>query len=237
MSTMWVEGVKWEQISINFAKFQLISINFAKFQPISINFGKFQPISINFGKFQPISTHFQTFPINFHQISTNFESFPINFQQIIIKFQQSFLIRSFFVNLISTNLWEFDDKSNLLFSGNAYIRTNYSKHLLLLLFWRVSLTYRVKSAHKLKLTDQQLLSWMLPIIFVMAVYLGAWTLSATPHGETILTGTMKFTQCSYNWWDHSLAIGKYHWNCYSESLLLLQLYCQVTEIIVNGLIW
>ena len=77
-----------------------------------------------------------------------------------------------------------------------------------LLLLRVSLTYRVKSAHKLKLTDQQLLSWMMPIIFVMAVYLGAWTLSAPPHGETVLTGTMKFTQCSYNWWDHSLAIGK-----------------------------
>ena len=79
------------------------------------------------------------------------------------------------------------------------------------LCFRVSLTYRVKSAHKLKLTDQQLLSWMMPIIFVMAVYLGAWTLSAPPHGETILTGTLKFTQCTYNWWDHSLAIGNLLW--------------------------
>jgi len=67
----------------------------------------------------------------------------------------------------------------------------------------------VKSAHKLKLTDQQLLSWMLPIIFVIVVYLGAWTASSPPTGETILTGTMKFTQCVYNWWDHSLAIGEF----------------------------
>ena len=72
---------------------------------------------------------------------------------------------------------------------------------------RVSLTYLVKSAHKLKLTDQQLLQWMFPILLVMVVYLGAWTASAPPKGEEIPTGTMKFTQCTYNWWDHSLAIG------------------------------
>ena len=37
--------------------------------------------------------------------------------------------------------------------------------------YRVSLTYRVKSAHKLKLTDKQLLHWMFPILAVMVVYL------------------------------------------------------------------
>lgn len=67
----------------------------------------------------------------------------------------------------------------------------------------------MKSAHKLKLTDQQLLQWMVPIMLVATVYLGAWTASDPPTGEFILTGpTMKFTQCTYNWWDHSLAIGK-----------------------------
>ena len=81
---------------------------------------------------------------------------------------------------------------------------------LLMKTWRVSLTYRVTSAHKLRLTDRQLLQWMLPILLVSSVYLGAWTLSDPPRGEFILTGpTMRFTQCSYNWWDHSLAIGLY----------------------------
>lgn len=99
----------------------------------------------------------------------------------------------------------------------ACVATKWTRHMgfcitfssLLMKTWRVSLTYRVKSAHKLKLTDQQLLQWMVPIMLVATVYLGAWTASDPPTGEFILTGpTMKFTQCTYNWWDHSLAIGK-----------------------------
>lgn len=50
---------------------------------------------------------------------------------------------------------------------------------------RVSLTYRVKSAHKVKLTDNQLLQWMVPILLVMLIYLGTWTLSATPSAEVV----------------------------------------------------
>jgi hypothetical protein len=46
--------------------------------------------------------------------------------------------------------------------------------------FRVSLTYRVKSAHKLKLTDKQLLQWMLPILLIMLTYLAAWTISDPP---------------------------------------------------------
>ena len=98
--------------------------------------------------------------------------------------------------------------------GNLNLLLNRAKIYLfeifcILLWCRVSLTYRVKSAHKLKLTDQQLLQWMVPIMLVATVYLGAWTASDPPTGEYILTGpTMKFTQCTYNWWDHSLAIGK-----------------------------
>jgi hypothetical protein len=74
---------------------------------------------------------------------------------------------------------------------------------------RVSLTYRVKSAHKVKLTDKQLLQWMFPILLVMLIYLGTWTLSAPPNGEDIFDNSgLRFKQCTYNWWDHSLAIGQ-----------------------------
>lgn len=52
-------------------------------------------------------------------------------------------------------------------------------------FHRVSLTYRVKSAHKVKLTDKQLLQWMVPILLVMLIYLGTWTLSAPPYAEKV----------------------------------------------------
>ena len=51
---------------------------------------------------------------------------------------------------------------------------------LLMKTWRVNLTYRVKSAHKLKLTDKQLLQWLFPILLLMIIYLGAWTISDPP---------------------------------------------------------
>lgn len=57
---------------------------------------------------------------------------------------------------------------------------------LLMKTWRVSLTYRVKSAHKVKLTDKQLLQWMVPILLVMIIYLMTWTLSATPFAERVI---------------------------------------------------
>ncbi|KAB0794215.1 hypothetical protein PPYR_13835 [Photinus pyralis] len=97
------------------------------------------------------------------------------------------------------------------------IATKWTRHLgfcitytaLLMKTWRVSLTYRVKSAHKVKLTDKQLLQWMVPILLVMLIYLGTWTLSDTPIAEDIKDSTgLRFKQCSYNWWDHSLAIGE-----------------------------
>ncbi|XP_046988866.1 probable G-protein coupled receptor CG31760 [Schistocerca americana] len=97
------------------------------------------------------------------------------------------------------------------------IATKWSRHLgfcitytaLLMKTWRVSLTYRVKSAHKVKLTDKQLLQWMFPILLVMLIYLGTWTLSAPPTAEEIHDSIgLRFKQCSYNWWDHSLAIGE-----------------------------
>lgn len=91
----------------------------------------------------------------------------------------------------------------------------YGANLFLVIFfsdnfaYRVSLTYRVKSAHKVKLTDKQLLQWMVPILLVMLIYLSTWTLSATPDAEVITDQDgLKFKQCCYNWWDHSLAIGK-----------------------------
>ncbi|XP_041982226.1 probable G-protein coupled receptor CG31760 [Aricia agestis] len=97
------------------------------------------------------------------------------------------------------------------------IATKWTRHMgfcitytaLLMKTWRVSLTYRVKSAHKLKLTDKQLLQWMAPILLIMLVYLGTWTLSAPPDAEVITDNLgLKFKQCTYNWWDHSLAIGE-----------------------------
>ncbi|XP_037927635.1 probable G-protein coupled receptor CG31760 [Teleopsis dalmanni] len=97
------------------------------------------------------------------------------------------------------------------------IVTKWTRHMgfcitytsLLMKTWRVSLTYRVKSAHKVKLTDKQLLQWMVPILLVMLIYLGTWTISDTPYAEFIHDQDgLKFKQCSYNWWDHSLAIGE-----------------------------
>lgn len=84
-----------------------------------------------------------------------------------------------------------------------------------MIFLRVSLTYRVKSAHKVKLTDKQLLQWMIPILLVMLIYLGTWTLSATPNAHVIADNQgLQFYQCEYNWWDHSLAIGNTKLNIY-----------------------
>lgn len=50
---------------------------------------------------------------------------------------------------------------------------------------------------------------MVPILLVMLIYLGTWTVSAPPYAEVIADNhDLKFYQCSYNWWDHSLAIGE-----------------------------
>jgi len=98
------------------------------------------------------------------------------------------------------------------------IATKWTRHMgflltyssLLLKTWRVNLTFRVKSAHKLKLTDKQLLQWLFPILLVMIIYLAAWTLSDPPQGIYILDSEgLKFKQCSYGWWDHSLALGEF----------------------------
>lgn len=97
------------------------------------------------------------------------------------------------------------------------VATKWTRHLgfcitfssLLLKTWRVSLTYRVKSAHKIKLTDKQLLQWLTPMLLIMVIYLSAWSLSATPTTVEIRDGSgLKFLQCEYNWWDHSLAMGE-----------------------------
>lgn len=97
------------------------------------------------------------------------------------------------------------------------VLTKWTRHLgfcvtysaLLLKTWRVSLTYRVKSAHKLKLTDKQLLQWLFPILLVMAIYLSTWTISASPEAIYLVDWNgLKFKQCAYNWWDHSLVLGE-----------------------------
>ncbi|UYV68823.1 GPRMGL2 [Cordylochernes scorpioides] len=97
------------------------------------------------------------------------------------------------------------------------VATKWTRHMgfcitysaLLLKTWRVSLTYRVKSAHKLKLTDKQLLQWLFPILLVMAIYLGTWTISSPPQGVFLVDWNgLRYRQCEFNWWDHSLAIGE-----------------------------
>ncbi|XP_050691307.1 probable G-protein coupled receptor CG31760 [Eriocheir sinensis] len=97
------------------------------------------------------------------------------------------------------------------------VATKWTRHLgfcitfssLLMKTWRVSLTYRVTSAHKIKLTDKQLLQWLTPILLIMLVYLGAWSLSATPSAEVMDDDrNLKYKQCIYDWWDHSLAMGE-----------------------------
>ncbi|KAG0413897.1 hypothetical protein HPB47_008960 [Ixodes persulcatus] len=98
------------------------------------------------------------------------------------------------------------------------VATKWTRHMgfcitystLLLKTWRVSLTYRVKSAHKLKLTDKQLLQWLFPILLEMAIYLGTWTISSPPEGIYLEDWHgLKFKQCEYNWWDHTMAIGEF----------------------------
>lgn len=98
------------------------------------------------------------------------------------------------------------------------VATKWTRHMgfcitystLLLKTWRVSLTYRVKSAHKLKLTDKQLLQWLFPILLEMAIYLGTWTISSPPDGIYLKDWHgLKFKQCEYNWWDHTMAIGEF----------------------------
>ena len=67
------------------------------------------------------------------------------------------------------------------FAGSDYyIIPKYLSTTNILKFSRVNLTFRVKSAHKLKLTDKQLLQWLFPILLVMIIYLAAWTLSDPP---------------------------------------------------------
>ncbi|KAK8390569.1 hypothetical protein O3P69_010333 [Scylla paramamosain] len=97
------------------------------------------------------------------------------------------------------------------------VATKWTRHLgfcitfssLLMKTWRVSLTYRVTSAHKIKLTDKQLLQWLTPILLIMLVYLSAWSLSATPSAEVKAADSgLKYKQCKYDWWDHSLAAGE-----------------------------
>lgn len=48
------------------------------------------------------------------------------------------------------------------------------------------MTYRVKSAHKVKLTDKQLLQWMVPILLVMGIYLGTWTAAEPPTATEVM---------------------------------------------------
>lgn len=70
-----------------------------------------------------------------------------------------------------------------------------------------------------------MLQWMIPILLVMLIYLSTWTLSATPTAEDITdVKGLKFKQCTYNWWDHSLAIGNYIC-CLFSSICIYKIVC------------
>ncbi|XP_055343269.1 probable G-protein coupled receptor CG31760 [Paramacrobiotus metropolitanus] len=74
--------------------------------------------------------------------------------------------------------------------------------------WRISGLFRVKSAHKIKLTDKQLLQWMCPILLIMVIYLATWSAGA-PATPEILANEFgqRYYQCAYGWWDHCLVVG------------------------------
>jgi len=78
-----------------------------------------------------------------------------------------------------------EDLAVSLLSPNSFPLIYHFLLYFLLFLSSVSLTYRVKSAHKIKLNDQQLLQWMVPILLVMLIYLGTWTISATPYAEVV----------------------------------------------------
>jgi G protein-coupled receptor 158 len=83
------------------------------------------------------------------------------------------------------------------------------------------------------LTDKQLLQWMFPILLVMLIYLGTWTLSAPPMGEDIFDNWgLRFKQCSYNWWDHSLAIGQCRFFClaFDSAPLAKEAICKAVAV-------
>lgn len=65
------------------------------------------------------------------------------------------------------------------------------------LIGRVYLTFRVKSAHKIKLTEKHLLHWMSPIMVIMLLYLFAWTISDPPSKNLIIIVVPVFS-ATYN---------------------------------------
>ena len=75
------------------------------------------------------------------------------------------------------------------------------------MYSRVNLTFRMKSAHKIKLTDKQLLQWLFPILLVMVIYLSAWTLSDPPQVTLeLLEGEFHHSRLGQN--KHSTDIGQ-----------------------------
>ncbi|OQV15352.1 putative G-protein coupled receptor [Hypsibius exemplaris] len=74
--------------------------------------------------------------------------------------------------------------------------------------WRISGLFRVKSAHKIKLSDKQLLQWMCPILLIMIIYLASWSAGAPAAPEILENESkLKYPQCAYGWWDHCLVVG------------------------------
>lgn len=99
---------------------------------------------------------------------------------------------------------------------------------------RISGLFRVKSAHKIKLSDKQLLQWMCPILLIMIIYLACWSAGA-PAAPEILENEnkLKYPQCAYGWWDHCLVVGKYflYWWAKIDDKKSLSYYYEIPWLI------
>ncbi|XP_077982612.1 putative G-protein coupled receptor CG31760 isoform X2 [Glandiceps talaboti] len=80
---------------------------------------------------------------------------------------------------------------------------------LLLKTWRISVVFRVRSAARVRITDNDLIKRLLFIVAVFVGYVTIWTIVDRPHvvNTKTLSG-LKTTQCSLTWWDHAAAGGE-----------------------------
>ncbi|XP_078607606.1 putative G-protein coupled receptor CG31760 [Branchiostoma floridae x Branchiostoma japonicum] len=80
---------------------------------------------------------------------------------------------------------------------------------LLLKTWRISVVFRVKSAAPVRITDQDLMKYLLGIVLIFAAHVAVRTIVDPPRVVTSRArGELKTVQCPSDWWDHSAAIGE-----------------------------
>ena len=153
------------------------------FLPCQIKNTKYKHTNTQIHKYTNIQIHKYT-NIQTHKY-TNTQIFVVG----TLKFgqlTQPFVVRGIFFKYTNIQIYK-------------YTNTQISWSLIIMIIIRVNLTYRVKSAHKLKLTDKQLLQWTLPVILIMVgvnnvqqscfqqlsfakvIYLSTWTISDPPN--------------------------------------------------------